>query len=333
MAYLSGGMPRHLFAFLAALLATIAACSEHREGGGGHGIFGAGHVEHPKDFDPSRPQDGLALGADEAASRLGSFVYSAEVSYNVVRQGSPPVHTSEHHRLRQLAGGDFEVDEDLDPTADPGSETGKQIVFTRGVTYVRERYAPYRVRSSDRGVEARRERDESFRLASDLALLYGPALALTPAGETTTLGRPALRYRLSLSGNLPEPAPAPPLLPGGAYDPDTERRIDFLEGRVPVALEGEVALDRATGVPLSVSLKGAFSEKKDPQLRVELSLTSAVTALGAQVEAVVAPSDALPDEERPRGVARALEAAGLRKPAGTKEQENEEEGDEAQTPP
>ncbi|HUK65822.1 MAG TPA: hypothetical protein VLV17_03285 [Anaeromyxobacteraceae bacterium] len=324
--------PPRLAIGFASLLALLAACSKPGDEGARHGIFGSAKAPRPVSFDPTRPQEGLALSAEEAASRIGSLAFSADVTWSVARQGGEAVRTTEHHQLRQLQGGDFELTADLDPTSAPGSEAGKHIVFAHGVTYAKERYAPWRERSGDHGEEARRERDESFRLASELAQLCGPALALQNGGETTVLGRRALRYRLSLSGNLPHEEAPPTDLPGGAYDPDTARRVDFLEGRVPVALRGEVLLDAATGVPLKVELEGAFTEKKDPLLRAEVALAASLTQLGGAVAPVAPPPDVLPDERRPRGVARALEAAGLRKATGTPEKENEEEPDEAPSP-
>jgi hypothetical protein len=91
-----------------------------------------------------------------------------------------------------------------------------------------------------------------------------------------------------------------------------------------VALEGELLLDAETALPLYVAMKGAFSEKADPQLRADVELAAQVRALGAAVAPVTAPSGALPDERKPKGVARALEAAGLRKPAGGAERKEKE---------
>jgi hypothetical protein len=61
-----------------------------------------------------------------------------------------------------------------------------------------------------------------------------------------------------------------------------------------------------------------------------VALTARVTALASAVQAVSAPDRALPDERKPKGVARALEAAGLKKrgaPA-TERAQPEEESDE-----
>jgi hypothetical protein len=272
-------------------------------------------------FDPARPIEALHAAADEAAARVGSFAWQAEVTWSVARPGTAPIAASERHRLRQLRSGEFELATDLDPGTGPASLQGKQIVFARGRTYARGRWAPWRERPTDRGNGARRYRDDSFRLAADLADLYGPALAATAAGEATVLGRPALRYRLSLSSDAPGAHPAAAGAPDGGPDADTKKRLDFLDGRVPTALAGELLLDAATGLPLSVSMKGAFSERADPQLRAEVALDAQVTALGDVVPAIVPPKDALADDRKPKGVARALEAAGLRKRGARADQE------------
>lgn len=314
-------------ALVAAAALAAAACSRSGEGGRTRALPGGAPA--PAAPDPARPLDALRLGADEAAARAGSFAWEAQVDWTVSKPGAAPVHLAERHRVRQLASGEFEASADLDPGAGPGSETGKQVVWAGGMTYARGKWAPFRERPTDRGRDARRFRDESFRLAADLADLYGPALAAQPSGETSLLGRRARRYVLSLSGAAPPPAPPPPAaLPDGKYDPDTRRRLDFLEGRVPVALSGALLVDAETGLPLAVTLRGAFSEGSDPQLRAEVSLEAAVRALGQDVPAVRPPRGALADERKPKGVARALEAAGLRQRDGGAEGEGEPDADQ-----
>lgn len=307
----------------AGLVLALAACSaagdRSREQAAAAGSSRAGRAQPP--FDPARPLEALRAGADEAAARAGSFDWHAEVSWTVARSGAAPVHAVERHRVRQLASGDFEASAEVDPGTGPGAQTGKEIVYAGGSTFARGRWAPFRERPTDRGQGARRFRDQSFRLAGDLADLYGPALAAQPAGDASVLGRRAHRYRLSLSGKLPDPHPAPAGLPSGGYDADTKRHVAFLEGRVPVAAEGELLLDADSGLPLALELRGAFSEREDPQLRADFELTARVDALGGAVAAVRRPPEALPDVRKPKGVARALEAAGLRKKAGAERPE------------
>lgn len=265
--------------------------------------------------DLDAPRALLGLDADEAARRLGSLDWRGGVRFQATRQGDSAarVQVVERHRVRQLVSGEFEVESELDGGDGPGAVTGKQVIFAGGMTYARNRFAPFRERPTDRGRDARRFRDESFALLGDLARLYGPALALVPAGETTVLGRTARRFTLAL-----DPAPTSPGTPDGRVfgqggpDADTRRHLAFLDGRVPVAASGEVLLDAATGVPLKATLRGAFGVKDDPRVRLQVEVTGEVKALGEQVARVVAPKGALPDSRKPAGVAAALEAAGLR---------------------
>lgn len=83
-------------------------------------------------------------------------------------------------------------------------------------------------------------------------------------------------------------------------------------------LEGELVADAASGAPLKVDLKAAFRVKGDPEARAEVDLTARLKAVGA---AVAPPKEVLPDERKTRGVARALEAAGLRKRGQAAEEE------------
>lgn len=310
-------MPQRPPLALAAALAACLACSRGGDRASRAQALAESSASRPQAFDPGQPLEALRLSAGEAAARAGSFAWEAQVTWTVAKPGAAPVHLVERHRLRQLATGEFEVSADLDPGAGPGSETGKQLVYAGGMTYARGRWAPFRERPTDRGRDARRFRDESFRLAADLADLFGPALVAHPSGEASFLGRRARRYVLSLSGAAPAKAPAPPAaLPDGKYDAATRKRLDFLEGRVPAALSGELLLDAATGLPLSVSLRGAFSQQADPQLRADVELAATVRSLGGDVPAVAPPRGALADERKPKGVARALEAAGLRQRDG-----------------
>jgi hypothetical protein len=242
------------------------------------------------------------------------------------------VRAVERHHLRQLAGGDFHVLAEIDPGTWGGAETGKEVFFVGGTTWARGRYAPFRERPTDRGRDARRFRDESFRLAADLAALFGPQLSATPRGEASALGRPARRYALSLSrepgraeGQADEGAGR-----GAAADDDTRRRLDFFEGRAPLSLEGEMLLDAESGVPLAVRMKGTFGQKGDPRLRAEVALDARITGWGSMVEAVAPPQGALADDRKPRGVARALEEAGLRKRGEEKAEERQDEGPEGE---
>lgn len=319
-----------------ALLALLGACSSSEDRAAKERLYSSAPAEAARaPLGGARPEGVLAVGADEATARLGSFDWSASVVWTVSRaKAGVRLRLAERHRLRQSANGDFEVESDLDPGEGAGAETGKRIVLANGMTYARSRYAPFgawRERPTDRGRDARRFRDESFGLLADVAALYGPALALRPAGEATVLGRPARRFQIAFAQGAAAAGPsrlgAQP--PDGGPDEDTRRRLAFLDGRIPARAEGEVLADAESGVPLRFLLKGAFTVKDDPDARVDVELSGQMKALGPAVGAVLAPKDVLRDERKPRGVARALEAAGLRK-KGEAVEEPEEGSDEGE---
>jgi hypothetical protein len=289
---------------------TLGACS--RGGPPAAAAPGAGAAAA---VDWDRPAALLALDADEAARRLGSFEWGGTAGFTVTTQadGSARVQVAERHKVRQSADGAFEAGAELDEGRGPGGETGKHVLFIGGLTYARAQYAPWRERPTDHGRDARRFRDASFAMAGDLARLLGPALQVTPAGEVQLLGRAAHRYTVALASEpLATPPPETRQFATGGPDEETRRHLAFLDGRVPVAAGGELLLDAATGVPLRVRLAGAFSVKDDPRVRVQVEVTGEVKALGGKVAAVVAPRNALKDSRKPPGVALALERAGFK---------------------
>ena len=345
--------------FALTLAALLAACSRGSGPEGKERLKAQGEAERAaaRAFDFSRPRAALALSADDVAARLGSFEWSAAIDWTIAREGGaaepappppppppavagqpapfvppppppPRVHALERHRISQAATGEFRVESDVDPGLGPGSDTGKEIVYAGGMTYARARYAPFRERPTDHGRDARRFRDDSFRVAHALAALYGDALALEPAGEATVAGRSARRFRLSLAPGAPQAAAKPRVLPTGAPDPDSAARFAFLDARVPESAEGELLLDAETGAPLRVRLAGSFTVKDAPGVRARVELLAQVTALGEKAAPIAAPSAPLPDVRKPPGVAGALEAAGLKKKAETEAGASEPVDDE-----
>jgi hypothetical protein len=302
-------------------LAALLACSRGQDEEGRSRVFASEAGSGPESEVPldGSPEASLALGPDEVARRIGSFEWTAAVEWSFSRPGDPParVHALERHRVRQSATGEFEVESEIDPGLGEGSLSGRTVIFVGGTTYARSRYAPFgrfRERPSDRGRDARRTRDESFGVLSDLARLYGPALAIAPEGEATVLGRAGRKYRLALAKQAAPPAPSADgrVFPGGEPDADTRRRLAFLEGPLPLAADGELVLDAETGIPLRARLRGAFGVTGDRTARAQVEVVAQVRALGAAVGAVVAPQGALPDARKPPGVSGALEAAGLK---------------------
>ena len=300
---------------LACALAALAGCSRGAAPPASSASSPAAGSGVPAATDWEQPAALLWLDADEAARRLGSFDWSGTASFTVTTQAdrTARVHAAERHRVRQSVDGAFEANAEIDEGRGPGGETGKHVLFAGGLTYARAQYAPWRERPTDHGRDARRFRDESFTMAGDLARLFGPALLLTPSGETQLLGRPVRRFGVSLSREpLAGGGPDPRTFPAGGPDEETRRHLAFLDGRVPVAASGELLFDAATGVPLRTRLSAAFSVKDDPRIRVQVEVAGEVKALGPKVAVVVAPKNALKDSRKPPGVALALERAGFK---------------------
>ncbi len=323
-------MTRLSATFTAAALASALSCSRGGDSETRNSLFSRGNdAAAPAPFDWSRPASALDMGAEEVASRLGSFEWAAAVDWTVERQGEDAqrVHAAEHHLIRQFPTGEMTVVSEIDPGLGKGSETGKEMIYAGGLAYGRALHAPFRERPTDHGRDARRYRDETFHAALSVARLFGSALAWSDAGAAELLARPARRFKLSLArdalaiGKTPRPAHAP------EPDADTKRRLAFLDGRVPLSLDGEVLLDAATGAPLQVRITGALGASSDAKVRTTVDLLAQVRSIGGAVAAVLPPKGALPDERKPAGVAGALEAAGFKK--AEKSKTGHEEPDDA----
>jgi hypothetical protein len=314
-----------------ALAFSVAGCSRGSDAAMARLSAGAEARAAAAPFDPEKPDRSLAMDADEAARRIGAFEWTVGVEWSVARQGSSErVRAVERHRLVQAVLGDFLVESEIDPGLGEGSQTGRDVIWIGSMTYARGRWAPWRERPTDHGRDAKRFRAESFNAAADVAALLGPKLSIAPAGDASLLGRRALRYAIALAGDVPEPAPAQETrtFPQGGPDADTKVRLAFLDGAQPVSAKGELLLDAQTGVPLQLALDAAFGVKADPRARIQLALRAQVKELGAGVPSVSAPKDFLPDERKPRGVADALERAGLKKK--TEAESKGEPGDDAE---
>ena len=150
----------------------------------------------------------------------------------------------------------------------------------------------------------------------ELDALFDGRFKLLPQGTVNYEGRPALRYEVALGASAPKAAAAalpPPGSPRGGVDETTRRRLAFLADKQPRSLKGEVLVDQATGVVLRASLQGrlevaAQGAAKPAALRV--TLEQRISRIG-QVPPLQAPAGALPDVDKPPGIADALDRFGI----------------------
>lgn len=264
----------------------------------------------------------LGMGAAEATERIGAHVFTAKLEYEWTGQGGKNVVMKETRTLEAGSGGvggDFHVV--LENTRDQGLE----VLRVQNQVFARSRYGKYRQRLRDRGI-AERVREEMYGAIKDFDALFRGRLKLAANGTVTVEGRTAWRYQVSLGDPLPEKASSlpPPLTARQGADDTTQRRLAFYELRSPRALQGEVLVDALTSVVLKTRLDGRLGVKRDAkagnpdggqaveasEAELRLVLDSAMTNIGKE-PALKVPADFLPDQDKPEGIAAALEKFGI----------------------
>jgi hypothetical protein len=160
---------------------------------------------------------------------------------------------------------------------------------------------------------AEKTREEAFGGVRDFDQLFRGRLKLAAQGTQSYQGRTAWKYTVSLA---PPSADADAHLPPPAFakagpDETTRRRLRFEELKNPRTLQGEVLVDSETSVVLKARLDGRLavvSDAGDAELR--LVVEAAMTDVGKN-PSLERPKDFLPDEDKPAGIAKALERFGL----------------------
>jgi hypothetical protein len=272
------------------------------------------------------------MGAAEATERLGSFKYGASVKFEWTDESST-LELSETRSLLASRGG---VAGDFHATAQNSRDQGLEVIRVGGRVFARSRYGKFRERKRDRGM-AEREREEVFGSLSDFSELFGHRVKLEGKGTTSVAGRKAYRYQASLGtqkASEREEALPPRPEPKGGMDISSKRRLAFLEQRVPNSLSGEILVDADTGVVLKAKLSGKIAVPPQAnQKRAQLALTidSSISDIDKEREVAIAvPKDYLPDEDKPRGIAVALEKFGVSSTPET--DEKQAQPDEAAEP-
>jgi hypothetical protein len=273
----------------------------------------------------------LQMAADEATERIGPHLYRASMDFEW-SGGGHALKLTETHVLVAGAGG---VNGDFHGTVENSRGQGLDVVRVKGSVYARNRYGKYRQRSRDRGM-AEREREEIYGALKAFHSLFLGRFKLVPRGTTTVNGREGFKYSVSLaspesSQEGAEPVRLPTLaVPKGGTDSSTARRMAFFQRREPRALDGEIVVDAKKSVVLLAKLDGRLAivgEKNEGGLRLKLNLN--VTDIGIEPH-VEAPKDFLPDADKPRGIAAALDRFGIPRAerrsadAGTEEEDSEE---------
>lgn len=266
--------------------------------------------------DPVLERRILEMGEDEATERLGPHSEAAEITFEWTALNAAPVTLTETRTLEAAAGG---VEGDFHATVENTRDQGLEVIRHAGMVYARSRYMPFRERRRDRGM-AERERGRIGGSLREVAAIFNHRLALTGAGEQSFEGRRAYRYVVTLADKAPFADPEGVELPAqvdakGGVDATTQRRRHFNAARQPTELHGDVWVDVQTGVVLQAKLDGKLkvpAVKEQPEADLHLTLNEALHHIGQDVR-VDAPKDFLPDEDKPEGIADALDRFGIQR--------------------
>ena len=255
----------------------------------------------------------LRMSAAEATERLGAHRYQATVKFEWGTRGNQ-LELTENRSLRAGQGG---VSGDFHALVTNSHDQGLDVIRVHGDVFARGKYGKYRQRLRDRGM-AERDREEVFGALRDFDALFLGRLKLESYGQVSSDGRNAQRYRVTL-GPAVQPASAavapPPLLEAkGGVDGATLNRRRFAEKREPQEISGEVWVDEETAVVLHAQLEGRIKVpaegEQGKEAFVRLTMESNISDVGRSPD-LHAPEEYLPDEDKPHGIADALDRFGI----------------------
>jgi len=250
----------------------------------------------------------LGMSAAEATERIGAHKFTAKITFEWSG-------TQKNTRLveeRSLVAGPGGVSGDFHALQNNSSDQGFEVMRVHGDVFAKSRYGKYRERKRDRGM-AERVRNETYGAIRDFDALFRGRLKLTAAGTETVAGRTAWKYTVSLGPPLKEEPRALPPLPVAKNGPDTttQRRQAFYDLREPRALQGAVWVDAETSVVLQTNLDGRLGVAADAGTAdLWLVLKSSLSEIGVDPQ-LKAPQEFLPDQDKPLGIAAALERFGV----------------------
>ncbi len=173
--------------------------------------------------------------------------------------------------------------------------TGVEAVLDQDFLYLRMRYAPY-IRYKPEGDQVSRLRATAYESGASLLEAVAPYVRLGAPTEASAVGRPAWQVTLGhkdVPAGVREKGPSGPLSAWRAVT-----AVDILEGTVTV--------DRQKGTLLALRLHQRFvAPRPGPgttgeRVQVEVEHQVRVVALGAEVPAIVVPTEWNEPPARPR---------------------------------
>ena len=282
--------------------------------------------------DPKVARRVLDMSAAETTERLGPHKFMASVNFEWAGNQNRTVKLVENRTLIAGSGG---VNGDFHAVMENSHDQGLEVLRVGGEVYAKNRFGKFRQRKRDRGM-SERKREEVFGALRELDGLFRGRLSLEAQGTSTYEGRTTWKYGAGLAKADKAAAVATPGLPAlaqakGGRDDTTARRLTFFDKREPRTLQGEILVDEQTGVVLKARLDGRITapDEGGGEVNLRLVLDSKVTDIGKE-PSLRTPKDFLPDEDKPQGIADALDRfgvprAGQGQDAGTETEQTDDE--------
>jgi hypothetical protein len=253
------------------------------------------------------------MDAAETTERIGAHHYQATVKLEWGTRGGQ-LELTENRTLQAGAGG---VNGDFHAVVTNSHDQGLDVIRVHGDVFARGKYGKYRQRLRDRGM-AEQDREEVFGALRDFDTLFLGRLKLEPYGQISSDGRNAQRYRVTLGPavQLASGAAAipPPVEPKGGSDVATINRRRFADKREPQEISGEIWVDDETAVVLHAKLEGRIKVpaegEQGKEAFVRLTLDGGLGDIGRNPN-LHTPEELLPDEDKPPGIADALDRFGV----------------------
>lgn len=253
----------------------------------------------------------LTMSAAEVTERLGSHRMTGSVEWEWRQPHVSPVVLKE---TRTVVSGPGGVAGDFHATADNNHDQGVEVIRVGGRVFARSRFGRFRERRRDRGM-AERMRAQVFGVLPEIADIFLGRIQLTPAGTERVGTRTAWKYSVALRATAATDTLGAkvrsPLAIEQADDEGTALRLRYYAGRQLQSVGGEVLVDGESAVVLRARIDGRVTVPSDAGV-AELHLvgTMALADIGEK-QKIAVPDNALPDEDKPPGIAEVLSRFGI----------------------
>jgi hypothetical protein len=224
--------------------------------------------------DPDALVAAVGIPHRRVAELLGPHAFRG-TSRLEVHEADAPVET-----LSDETAIDLDADGNYHATLANSRDYGRDVFYVAGVMYLRPRFGKFHRRAPADPGEPAQVRDEIYAtLAAYLEPLASRA-ELTDGGTRTVAGRPTRVVKIKTA---PKSRPA-------TAEKAAHRK--WREAATAEAVEGEVALDTETGIPLAAKLSGRLTFTRDGRtFAMKLAVTHTIGRLGEVAKLTAPPAD------------------------------------------